>query len=101
MFQDCCQFHQAKDGDGWVEYKGSLVFDRPQKVEIRVLSFVRRVKYLTYWNGLYVRSVYSTKQLMVLFVALYVTALGTGGLKSSVPGFGSDQFDATDKQEKK
>ncbi|KAG5015964.1 hypothetical protein JHK85_022100 [Glycine max] len=31
---DCCQFHQAKDGDGWVEYKGSLVFDRPQKVEI-------------------------------------------------------------------
>lgn len=32
--QDCCQYHQAKDGDGWVEYKGSLSFDRPQKVEI-------------------------------------------------------------------
>ncbi|KAG4112373.1 hypothetical protein ERO13_D13G158100v2 [Gossypium hirsutum] len=32
--QDCCQYHQAKDGDGWVEYKGSLVFDRPRKVEI-------------------------------------------------------------------
>ncbi|XVE52842.1 hypothetical protein DITRI_Ditri02bG0156700 [Diplodiscus trichospermus] len=32
--QDCCQYHQAKDGEGWVEYKGSLVFDRPQKVEI-------------------------------------------------------------------
>ncbi|KAG9159932.1 hypothetical protein Leryth_005692 [Lithospermum erythrorhizon] len=32
--QDCCQYHQAKDGDGWVEYKGSLVFNRPQKVEI-------------------------------------------------------------------
>lgn len=32
--QDCRQYHQAKDGDGWVEYKGSLVFDRPQKVEI-------------------------------------------------------------------
>ncbi|KAA8527144.1 hypothetical protein F0562_008627 [Nyssa sinensis] len=32
--QDCCQYHQARDGDGWVEYKGSLVFDRPQKVEI-------------------------------------------------------------------
>ncbi|KAJ9551238.1 hypothetical protein OSB04_015283 [Centaurea solstitialis] len=31
---DCCQYHQAKDGDGWVEYKGSLSFDRPQKVEI-------------------------------------------------------------------
>ncbi|XP_073302838.1 uncharacterized protein [Primulina huaijiensis] len=32
--QDCCQYHQAKDGDGWVENKRSLVFDRPQKVEI-------------------------------------------------------------------
>nr|XP_028958590.1 dnaJ homolog subfamily C member 14-like [Malus domestica] len=32
--QDCCQYHQAKDGDGWVEYKGTLVFNRPHKVEI-------------------------------------------------------------------
>ncbi|XP_017214856.1 uncharacterized protein LOC108192863 isoform X2 [Daucus carota subsp. sativus] len=32
--QDCCQHHQAKDGDGWVEYRGSLVLNRPQKVEI-------------------------------------------------------------------
>ncbi|KAK4355104.1 hypothetical protein RND71_024075 [Anisodus tanguticus] len=32
--QDCCQYHQAKDGDGWVEYKGSLVFNRPKKAEI-------------------------------------------------------------------
>ncbi|KAI3466352.1 hypothetical protein Pfo_023015 [Paulownia fortunei] len=32
--QDCCQYHQAKDGEGWVEYRGSLVFNRPQKVEI-------------------------------------------------------------------
>ncbi|KAG6418883.1 hypothetical protein SASPL_121089 [Salvia splendens] len=32
--QDCCQYHQAKDGDGWVENKGSLEFDRLQKVEI-------------------------------------------------------------------
>uniref|UniRef100_A0A2P2IH42 Uncharacterized protein LOC105111254 n=2 Tax=Rhizophora mucronata TaxID=61149 RepID=A0A2P2IH42_RHIMU len=32
--QDCCQYHQAKDGDGWVEYRGSLVFNKPQKVEI-------------------------------------------------------------------
>ena len=30
--QDCCQYHQAKDGDGWVENKGSLEFDRLQKV---------------------------------------------------------------------
>ena len=26
------QFHQAKDQDGWVEYKGSLVFERPKKI---------------------------------------------------------------------
>lgn len=30
--QDCCQYHQAKDGDGWVENKGSLDFDRLHKV---------------------------------------------------------------------
>ncbi|KAL7123281.1 hypothetical protein ACP275_01G095900 [Erythranthe tilingii] len=41
------------------------------------------------------------KQLMVLYAALYLTALGTGGLKSSVSGFGSDQFDETEKEEKK
>ncbi|XP_050218568.1 uncharacterized protein LOC126669206 [Mercurialis annua] len=34
--QDCCQYHQAKDGDGWVEYKGSLVFDRLQKMKIEI-----------------------------------------------------------------
>ncbi|MFQ6650660.1 hypothetical protein Gotur_023608 [Gossypium turneri] len=34
--QDCCQYHQAKDGDGWVEYKGSLVFDRPQKKQLHL-----------------------------------------------------------------
>lgn len=39
-------------------------------------------------------------QLVVLFIALYLTALGTGGLKSSVSGFGSDQFDDTDKEER-
>lgn len=40
-------------------------------------------------------------QLMVLYIALYLTALGTGGLKSSVSGFGSDQFDDSDPREKK
>ncbi|KAI3737359.1 hypothetical protein L2E82_27358 [Cichorium intybus] len=34
LVADCCQYHQAKDGDGWVEYKGSLSFDGPHKVEI-------------------------------------------------------------------
>lgn len=43
----------------------------------------------------------SNKQLLVLNLALYVTALGTGGLKSSVSGFGSDQFDDSHKEEKK
>uniref|UniRef100_A0A0D3HGG8 Major facilitator superfamily (MFS) profile domain-containing protein n=1 Tax=Oryza barthii TaxID=65489 RepID=A0A0D3HGG8_9ORYZ len=35
-------------------------------------------------------------QLGVLYLGLYLTALGTGGLKSSVSGFGSDQFDESD-----
>lgn len=39
-------------------------------------------------------------QLMVLYIALYLTALGTGGLKSSVSGFGSDQFDESNEEEK-
>ncbi|RZR82714.1 hypothetical protein BHM03_00009192 [Ensete ventricosum] len=42
----------------------------------------------------------SGAQLGVLYLALYLTALGTGGLKSSVSGFGSDQFDETDHGEK-
>lgn len=43
----------------------------------------------------------TTGQLLVLYLALYLTALGTGGLKSSVSGFGSDQFDESNQQEKK
>lgn len=33
-------------------------------------------------------------------MALYLIALGTGGLKSSVSGFGTDQFDEKDEKEK-
>ncbi|GAB2284261.1 hypothetical protein Dimus_018727 [Dionaea muscipula] len=40
--QDCCLYHQAKDGDGWVEYKGSLVFNGPQKVGF-LLSFSKQL----------------------------------------------------------
>lgn len=36
----------------------------------------------------------------MLYFALYLTALGTGGLKSSVSGFRSDQFDEKDRVEK-
>lgn len=36
----------------------------------------------------------------ILYVALYLIALGTGGLKSSVSGFGTDQFDDKDEKEK-
>ncbi|KAE8671760.1 14 kDa proline-rich protein DC2.15-like [Hibiscus syriacus] len=42
----------------------------------------------------------SGMQLIILYLALYMTALGTGGLKSSVSGFGSDQFDESDPEEK-
>ncbi|KAK6273311.1 hypothetical protein POUND7_010394 [Theobroma cacao] len=39
-------------------------------------------------------------QMGVLYMALYLIALGTGGLKSSVSGFGTDQFDQKDEKEK-
>ncbi|KAK6262914.1 hypothetical protein QUC31_008730 [Theobroma cacao] len=39
-------------------------------------------------------------QLIILYLALYLTSLGTGGLKSSVSGFGSDQFDDSDPEER-
>ncbi|KAK4781284.1 hypothetical protein SAY87_017390 [Trapa incisa] len=39
-------------------------------------------------------------QMGILYLSLYLIALGTGGLKSSVSGFGTDQFDATDPNEK-
>ncbi|CAL9068156.1 protein NRT1/ PTR FAMILY 6.3-like [Musa acuminata AAA Group] len=40
-------------------------------------------------------------QMGMLYLGLFTTALGTGGLKSSVSGFGSDQFDESDRIEKK
>ncbi|KAK9072889.1 hypothetical protein SSX86_009324 [Deinandra increscens subsp. villosa] len=42
----------------------------------------------------------TTLQSTFLYLSLYLTALGTGGLKSSVSGFGSDQFDETSNEEK-
>ncbi|XP_019229419.1 PREDICTED: protein NRT1/ PTR FAMILY 6.2 [Nicotiana attenuata] len=39
-------------------------------------------------------------QMGILYMALYLIALGTGGLKSSVSGFGTDQFDEKDDKEK-
>lgn len=40
-------------------------------------------------------------QLALLYAALYTVALGGGGIKSNVSGFGSDQFDQTDPKEEK
>ncbi|GMI84380.1 NRT1/ PTR family 6.2 [Hibiscus trionum] len=39
-------------------------------------------------------------QMGILYLSLYLIALGTGGLKSSVSGFGTDQFDEKDEKEK-
>ncbi|PSR84500.1 Protein NRT1/ PTR FAMILY 6.2 like, partial [Actinidia chinensis var. chinensis] len=39
-------------------------------------------------------------QMGILYLAVYLIALGTGGLKSSVSGFGTDQFDEKDEKEK-
>lgn len=43
----------------------------------------------------------SGSQLALLFTALYTIALGAGGIKSNVSGFGSDQFDTSDPKEEK
>lgn len=40
-------------------------------------------------------------QLALFYVALYTIALGAGGIKSNVSGFGSDQFDNKDPKEEK
>ncbi|CAA2953925.1 NRT1 PTR FAMILY -like [Olea europaea subsp. europaea] len=39
-------------------------------------------------------------QMSVLYASLFLIAVGTGGLKSSVSGFGTDQFDENDEKEK-
>ncbi|XP_065873716.1 protein NRT1/ PTR FAMILY 6.4 [Euphorbia lathyris] len=41
------------------------------------------------------------QQLALLYAALYTIALGGGGIKSNVSGFGSDQFDLSDPKEEK
>ncbi|XP_058089697.1 protein NRT1/ PTR FAMILY 6.4 [Magnolia sinica] len=43
----------------------------------------------------------SGKQLAMLYTALYAIALGGGGIKANVSGFGSDQFDVRDPKEEK
>jgi len=40
-------------------------------------------------------------QTALCFVALYLIALGTGGIKPCVSSFGADQFDETDETERK
>ena len=37
----------------------------------------------------------------MLYISLYIIALGGGGIKSNVSGFGSDQFDNSDPKEEK
>lgn len=43
----------------------------------------------------------TSTQTAVFFVALYLIALGTGGIKPCVSSYGADQFDDTDETEKK
>ncbi|XP_022870449.1 protein NRT1/ PTR FAMILY 6.4 isoform X2 [Olea europaea var. sylvestris] len=43
----------------------------------------------------------SGRQLAMLYIALYTIALGGGGIKSNVSGFGSDQFDISNPKEEK
>lgn len=93
---------------------GQKQFSNSEKLTIQTLSLLQGVTILTIStaapglqpppcanpvSGSCVKA--TAGQLGVLYSALYLTALGTGGLKSSVSGFGSDQFDDADKSEKK
>lgn len=42
----------------------------------------------------------SAPHLAILYLALYLTAFGTGGIKSSVSGLGADQFDEREPKER-
>ncbi|XP_058109266.1 protein NRT1/ PTR FAMILY 8.1-like [Magnolia sinica] len=43
----------------------------------------------------------TTNEKVVFYVAIYIIALGTGGIKPCVSSFGADQFDDSDESEKK
>ncbi|KAJ1437361.1 PTR2 family proton/oligopeptide symporter, conserved site [Sesbania bispinosa] len=43
----------------------------------------------------------TSAQTAACFIALYLIALGTGGIKPCVSSFGADQFDETDEEERK
>lgn len=43
----------------------------------------------------------SGKQMILLYVSLYIIALGAGSIKANVSGFGTDQFDNNDPKEEK
>lgn len=43
----------------------------------------------------------TSHQTVACFIALYLIALGTGGIKPCVSSFGADQFDENDEQERK
>jgi len=43
----------------------------------------------------------TSAQTAAMYIALYLIALGTGGIKPCVSSFGADQFDETDEKERK
>lgn len=42
----------------------------------------------------------STGQLAILYISLFLTAVGSGGIRPCVVAFGADQFDETDEKQK-
>ncbi|XAR66906.1 hypothetical protein NMG60_11013282 [Bertholletia excelsa] len=72
-------------GTGTLAISTKLPQLRPPRCHTHIVSECKQA------NGL---------QMGILYLALYLIALGTGGLKSSVSGFGTDQFDEKDEKEK-
>mmetsp|Transcript_33936 Transcript_33936/g.96157 ORF Transcript_33936/g.96157 Transcript_33936/m.96157 type:complete len:662 (-) Transcript_33936:13-1998(-) len=73
----------------WGRYKTILVFSAIYCLGMVCMAAQAAIPALTPDPG----EESSTFQLVMLYIALYIIALGTGGIKPNVAAFGADQFD--------
>eukprot|EP00892_Ulva_mutabilis_P001566 jgi/Ulvmu1/1140/UM107_0014.1 len=81
----------------WGRYKTILVFSVIYAGGMALLASSALVPGLSPLGG----AVPTVPQLAVLYTALYVVALGTGGIKPNVSAFGADQFDDKSRAERR
>uniref|UniRef100_A0A5B7BMM6 Putative Major facilitator superfamily protein isoform 2 n=2 Tax=Davidia involucrata TaxID=16924 RepID=A0A5B7BMM6_DAVIN len=85
-------------------YKTIAIFATVQTLGVGMLTVSTRLPQLRpppcHGNVTNICKKASRFQMGILYMSLYLIAVGTGGLKSSVSGFGTDQFDENDEKEK-